>query len=135
MPRKINDCRNAFRPQHGFAASDFWRASSRNLPPRPAQATRYEFVEHVIDDVRPCESNPLSATRNSAQAAYDFNFNSDTLAPGCTNATIPDGKITLDFPATFTEGVSFTPSINVNGTFQLRVDAQHSVYAGRRWIR
>ncbi|MBK9316852.1 MAG: choice-of-anchor D domain-containing protein [Acidobacteria bacterium] len=125
MPRKLMIAVTLFALSMGFAASDFWRASSRNLPPAPAQATRYEFVEHVIDDVRPCESNPLSATRNSAQAAYDFNFNSDTLAPGCTNATIPDGKITLDFPATFTEGVSFTPSINVNGTFQLRVDAQH----------
>ncbi|MGH9938214.1 MAG: hypothetical protein ACREAM_18380, partial [Blastocatellia bacterium] len=114
----------------GLSTPVHWRVSSRGLPAMPAQATRYEFVEHVIDYARPCESNPLRATRNSAQATYDFTFRSDTLAAGCTTATIPDGKITLNFPTTFTEGVSFTPAINVAGTFQLRVDAQHFTVRG-----
>src|SRR5262245_16918440 len=99
---------------------------SRSLPAAPAQATRYEFVEHVIDYEHPCDDNFYPrATRNTAQANYDFTFRSDTLAAGCTSALIPDGKIALNFPASFTEGVAFTPAINVTGTFQLRVDAQH----------
>jgi len=114
----------------GLSTPVHWRMSSRGLPAMPAQATRYEFVEHVIDYARPCESNPLRGARSSAQATYDFTFRSDTLAPGCTTATVPDGKITLNFPTTFTEGVSFTPAINVAGTFQLRVDAQHFTVRG-----
>ncbi len=125
MRRKSMIAGTLFALTLGFGTPVDWTTASRNLPPAPVQATRYEFVEHVIDDVRPCESNPLRAIRTSAQATYDFAFRSDTLAPGCTTATIPDGKITLNFPTTFTEGVSFTPSINVTGTFQLRVDAQH----------
>jgi uncharacterized protein (TIGR03437 family) len=93
---------------------------------RAVQPARYEFVEHVIDYAHPCDDNFYPrVTRNSAQATYDFMFRSDTLAAGCTSALIPDGKITLNFPASFTEGVAFTPAINVTGTFQLRVDAQH----------
>lgn len=130
MRRKFMIAGTLFALSLGFVTPVYWRASGRNLPPAPAQATRYEFVEHVIDDVRPCESNPLRATRGAAQAVYDFNFLSDTLAPGCTSAAIPDGKITLDFPATFTDGVPFTPAVNVTGTFQLRVDAQHFTVRG-----
>lgn len=96
-----------------------------------AQATRYEFVEHVIDYEHPCDDTFYPrATRSTAQATYDFTFRSDTLAAGCTSAAVPDGKITLNFPPTFTEGVSFTPGINVTGTFQLRVDAQNFTVRG-----
>lgn len=106
------------------------KAPDAGAATRAAQPTRYEFVEHVIDYAHPCDDNfSPRASRNTAQATYDFTFRSGTTV-GCTAATIPDGKIALNFPAAFTAGVAFTPTLNVTGTFQLRVDAQHFTVRG-----
>jgi hypothetical protein len=94
-----------------------------------AQPTQYEFVEHVIDQVRTCEGNPLQSTRSTSVATYNFTFTSGTEA-GCTAVTIPNGVISLNFPSTFTSGVAFTPTINTTGTLQLRVASNH--FTGER---
>ncbi len=96
----------------------------------PAQPRQYEFVEHVIDQVRGCEGNPLRSTRNTSVATYNFTFTSGTEV-GCTAVTIPNGVISLNFPATFTDGVAFTPTINTTGTLQLRVASNHFTVSGK----